>query len=159
MLFPSAAKTTTNPDIRQVFSNPAHQGLKLYTTMKTHLNHSFDGLLASKKRNPLTVHLGCKVLLLEAHEITYLQGDGNYTYVYTAQGKRYLVSKTMKAILNILNAGFLRIHKSYTINPIHLVARIETDRVLLSGGKQLPIARRRIVEMQEQMAGQYLRVG
>jgi two-component system LytT family response regulator len=88
-----------------------------------------------------------------------MQGDGNYTYVYTTQNKRYLISKTMKTIQSILNVSFLRIHKSYTINPVHLVALIEPDRVLLSGGKQLPIARRRMLEMQEIISQQYLHVG
>lgn len=129
--------------------------------MKALLTQSFENRITPvlKHRNVLTVHLGCKVLLLNAHEIIYLQGDGNYTYVYTILGKRYLISKTMKAIQTILNAGFIRIHKSYTINPIHLVARIEPDRVLLSSGQQLPIARRRIIEMHEVMSQEYLRVG
>jgi len=107
----------------------------------------------------VTVHLGSKVLLLEAKDITYLQGDGNYTFVHTTTGKRYLVSKTMKTIVAVLDADFLRIHKSHTINPDHLVARIESDSVLLSCGQQLPIARRRIAEIQEILAGEYLRVG
>jgi two-component system LytT family response regulator len=130
--------------------------------MKTLLTHSFEERVKSaikKQKNILSVHLGCKILLLDAQEILYLQGDGNYTYVYTVQGERYLIAKTMKAIQNILNVNFLRIHKSYTINPIHLIARIGQDRVLLSNGKQLPIARRRIMEMQEMMPQQYLRVG
>lgn len=131
--------------------------------MKTQINHTtFQSLIRptrKKRKNVVTVHLGSKVLLLEAKEITYLQGDGNYTFVHTTTGKRYLVSKTMKTIEALLNAGFLRIHKSHTINPDHLIARIETDRVMLSCGQQLPIARRRIAEIHEILAGEYLRVG
>ena len=131
--------------------------------MKTQINHTtFQSLIRptrQKRKNVVTVHLGSKVLLLEAKEITYLQGDGNYTFVHTTTGKRYLVSKTMKTIEALLNAGFLRIHKSHTINPDHLVARIESDRVMLSCGQQLPIARRRIAEIHEILAGEYLRVG
>jgi two-component system LytT family response regulator len=129
--------------------------------MKALLTQSFENraMKVPKHKNVLTVHLGCNVLLLNAHDIIYLQGDGNYTYVYTVQGKRYLLSKTMKVIQNILNAGFLRIHKSYTINPVHLVARIKADRVLLTSGKQLPIARRRIIEMHEIISQEYVRVG
>lgn len=131
--------------------------------MKTPIAHTtFQNLIRTsrkKRRNVVTVHFGSKVLLLQASEITYMQGDGNYTFVHTTYGKRYLVSKTMKTIQAILNADFLRIHKSYTINPDHLVSRIETDRVLLSCGQQLPIARRRINEIQERLASEYLRVG
>lgn len=131
--------------------------------MKTPIAHTtFQNLIRTsrkKRRNVVTVHFGSKVLLLQASEITYMQGDGNYTFVHTIYGKRYLISKTMKTIQAILNADFLRIHKSYTINPDHLVSRIETDRVLLSCGQQLPIARRRINEIQERLASEYLRVG
>ncbi|MDQ6479031.1 LytTR family DNA-binding domain-containing protein [Dyadobacter sp. LHD-138] len=131
--------------------------------MKTPIAHAtFQNLIRTtrkKRRNVVTVHVGSKVLLLQASEITYMQGDGNYTFVHTTYGKRYLVSKTMKTILAALNADFLRIHKSYTINPDHLVSRIETDRVLLRCGQQLPIARRRINEIQERLASEYLRVG
>jgi two-component system LytT family response regulator len=137
-------------------------GLNLYNAMKTLLNQPFENLTISARKksvNVINVHLGCKILFLEFHEIVYLQGDGNYTYVYTTQGKRYLISKTMKAIQKILDAGFLRIHKSYMINPMHLLERINPDKVILNGGKQLPIARRRIMEIQETLAGEYLNVG
>lgn len=131
--------------------------------MKTPINHTtFQSLIRpvrKKRKNVVTVHIGSKVLLLEAKEITYLQGDGNYTFVHTITGKRYLVSKTMKTIAAVLDAGFLRIHKSHMINPDHLVARIKSDRVRLSCGQQLPIARRRVAEMQEILANEYLKVG
>ncbi|MCF2443675.1 LytTR family transcriptional regulator [Dyadobacter sp. CY345] len=130
--------------------------------MKTQIHPTtFQNLIhprRKKRRNIVTVHLGNKVLLLEAKEITYLQGDGNYTFVHTTTGKRYLVSKTMKTISALLNAKFLRIHKSHTINPEHLVARIDAGTVLLSCGQQLPIARRRIPEIQEILAGEYLHI-
>jgi two-component system LytT family response regulator len=131
--------------------------------MKTPIVHTtFPNFIRTnhnKNKNVVTVHLGTKILLLPASEITYLQGDGNYTFVYTIFGKRYLVSKTMKTIQGILDTEFLRIHKSYMINPGHLVSRIDIDRVLLSCGQQLPIARRRISVIQELLAGEYLRVG
>jgi len=123
--------------------------------LKTPINHpTFQAFIRprKKRRNVVTVHLGSKILLLAANEITYLQGDGNYTFVHTTNGKRYLVSKTMKTIDAVLNGGFLRIHKSHTINPGHLVSRLQSDQVLLSCGTQLPIARRRIAEINEKLA-------
>lgn len=75
-----------------------------------------------------------------------MQGDGNYTFVYTNQGKRYLISKTMKTLVTMLEAGFLRVHKSYTVNPDHVVSLLEPDKLLMSSGLKIPIARRRIRE-------------
>ena len=131
--------------------------------LKTAINHpSFPRVIRrgrAKRRNVITVHLGSKVFWLEAHEITHMEGDGNYTFVYTTQGNRYLISKTMKTLVKILDTSFLRIHKSFTVNPDHVVARLETDKLLLSGGKQVPIARRRIRETDQNLATEYLGAG
>ena len=88
-----------------------------------------------------------------------MQGDGNYTFVYTNQGKRYLISKTMKTLLKILDAGFLRVHKSYTVNPDHVVSRLESDKLLLSSGLQIPIARRRVKETEQSLTIEYQGAG
>jgi two-component system LytT family response regulator len=120
------------------------------------IDRTFNGSIISQEiqsNNNIQVYILGKAHWLAAHEITYLEGDGNYTYIYTRRGKRYLVSKNMKTIQETLNAGFLRVHKSYTINPYHLVARLQSDMLLLSCGKEIPIARRRIRETHEMLAG------
>lgn len=140
--------------------NSAHS--KSLFKLKTSTNHTFPGVVRrtrKKRRNVITVHLASRVFWLEAHEITHMQGDGNYTFVYTPLGKRYLISKTMKTLLQILDAGFLRVHKSYTVNPDHVVSRLESDRLLLSSGLQIPIARRRVRETEQSLTTEYLGAG
>ena len=121
-------------------------------------NHHFPQAVrhtAEKITSMIPVFTYKKVIWLEAHEITYLEGEGNYTYIHTKQGKKHLVSKNLKTIDEILDAGFLRVHKSYMVNPYHLVSRLTNDVLLMSCGKQIPIARRRIRETQELLAGEY----
>ncbi|MCE7069135.1 LytTR family transcriptional regulator [Dyadobacter sp. CY327] len=104
----------------------------------------------------IAVHMHGKILWVSAQEITFLEGEGNYTYIHTRQGKKYLVSKTLKVVVEILNVDFIRIHKSYIVNPMYITAQIEPDTLLLSCGRKVPIARRRMREIHEMLAGEFL---
>ncbi|MCF0038740.1 LytR/AlgR family response regulator transcription factor [Dyadobacter fanqingshengii] len=105
--------------------------------------------------NLIAVHMNGKILWVSAREITHLEGEGNYTYIHTRQGKKHLVSKTLKVVMEILNVEFIRIHKSYIVNPMYVTAQIEPDTLLLSCGRKVPIARRRMREIQEMLVGEY----
>lgn len=106
--------------------------------------------------NLIAVYIQGKILWVSAREITHLEGEGNYTYIHTRQGKKYLVSKTLKVVMEILNVNFIRIHKSYIVNPMYVAAQIEPDTLLLSCGRKVPIARRRMREIQEMVSGEPL---
>ena len=123
------------------------------------LNSRIITLASGESARHIAVHISGQILWLAAREITHLQGEGNYTYVYTSQGKRYLVSKTMKNVQEALRADFIRIHKSYIVNPEFVTARLETDLLLLSCGRKVPIARRRVREIEALLAEEYLAVG
>jgi two-component system LytT family response regulator len=127
--------------------------------MKTTLMNPFSWAVNPvnpENTNLIAVHMHGKILWVAAQEITHLEGEGNYTYIHTRQGKKHLVSKTLKVVMEILQADFIRIHKSFIINPVHVAAQLEPDRLLLSCGRKVPIARRRMREIQELLAGEYL---
>ncbi|PWJ60640.1 LytTr DNA-binding domain-containing protein [Dyadobacter jejuensis] len=80
--------------------------------------------------------------------IVFLQGEGNYSYIYTSCGKRYLVSKTLKSLSESLTSNFIRVHKSYLVNAKYVVDRTDDDRILkLAGGREVVVARRKIKEV------------
>lgn len=95
----------------------------------------------------ITVYKFGKPFRVKANDITYLEGVGNYTFVYT-RNEKHLVSKCLKEVQDELSSDFLRIHKSYSINARHIASRWP-DYVHLSCGKVVPIARRRIRETHE----------
>ncbi|TDB62303.1 LytR/AlgR family response regulator transcription factor [Arundinibacter roseus] len=98
----------------------------------------------------IAVHLLGQTLWLKPQDITCLEGEGNYTYIYTCRGKRYLVSKTLKSLTEHLDEGFLRVHKSYMINTDYIAERLEEDRVIrMSCGKEVLVSRRKIKEIAE----------
>lgn len=91
----------------------------------------------------LVHHMGASISVT-INTITFLQGSGNYTFIYTDAGKRYLVCKTMKLLSENLKQNFIRIHKSFLINSDLVVERIEDDRLLkMACGTEVTVSRRK----------------
>jgi two-component system LytT family response regulator len=89
-----------------------------------------------------------RTIFLTPDIITFLEGEGNYTFINTSGGKRYLVSKTLKSLAELLESSFIRVHKSYLVNPDFVVERMEDDRMLrMSCGREVIVSRRKIKEI------------
>lgn len=88
--------------------------------------------------------------------IEYLEGIGNYTNVYVVGQKPIMVSKTLKRFEELL-PGFMRIHKSRLVNPIHIVDYRADKRdvmyVELSDDRKLPMSRRPAQHLRPILAG------
>lgn len=86
-------------------------------------------------------------------DVVHLEGDGNYTQFHLSNGQRVTVAVTMAKYENL--PGFLRIHKSHTINLIHLVDIVvynaKNAYVRLTSGVQLLVARRRIAQVIQEL--------
>lgn len=79
-------------------------------------------------------------------EISHLEAISNYTMFYFNNGKKLLVSRTMKDFLAKLDAKmFVRVHKSFAIN-LHYLSQFDVKEemyVLLKDGKRISISRRK----------------
>lgn len=81
-----------------------------------------------------------KLIKVLVADIIYIKADWNYIHVYTTKGK-YIVLSTMKGIeANLSIYNFIRIHKSYLINPQHFES-IEDNIVRLNGDIELTVSR------------------
>jgi two-component system LytT family response regulator len=70
------------------------------------------------------------VLFIDFKEIKRVEGSVNYSIIHTQEGSKYLSSKTLKQMQNLLTkAKFIRIHKSHIINTNFV------KRILTKGGK------------------------
>ena len=69
-------------------------------------------------------------------DILYVEGYGNFVKIHVA-GKYILVAETMTDIQTRLPA-FLRIHKSYLVNP-EALNFMEGNRLFLKNGAELPL--------------------
>lgn len=104
----------------------------------------------SSTSQSISVHCVNDTILLSPPDISCLEGEGNYTYIYTFSGKKYLVPKTIKNLQHHLsdNEGFVRVHKSYLINMKHIVDYTDQDRsIKMAGGKEVFISRRKSKEV------------
>ncbi|CAH0994102.1 hypothetical protein EMA8858_00209 [Emticicia aquatica] len=81
-------------------------------------------------------------------EITYLEADINYTIFHLNSGKKIVSSATLKKHeTDTRLAGFLRIHKSFLLNPEFIKNYEQHGKkatIHLSNGKKLAVSRRKI---------------
>ena len=123
----------------------------------THRNLSSNSINGSAAF--ISVQSMGRTVYLAPEVITFLEGEGNYTFIYTNTGKKYLVSKTLKSLAGQLNQNFMRVHKSYLVNSDYVVARLEDDRMLkLSCGKEVVVSRRKIKEVSGMLDHTNLRI-
>ena len=82
-----------------------------------------------------------------AESVIYLRAESNYSEVFLADGSVLTLSKTLKRMEPLLKPfGFFRPHKSFLINPSHIVATsvyVDRPKILLSNNHQVEISRRK----------------
>ena len=87
------------------------------------------------------------------HDLMYCTADGNYSWLYFIQGKKYLVAKTLKSLEACLPSElFIRIHSSYLINRMHLNEYWNggENLVKMTNGEELEVSRRSQKRLKEQ---------
>lgn len=77
---------------------------------------------------------------LHFNEIVYVEANGPYSKVYVLNNKQYTMSKTLKALGEILNTDFIRIHKSYIVNKTK-VQSFKKDNLITTTNVCLPVSR------------------
>lgn len=83
------------------------------------------------------------IFLVELSKIVRLEGEGNYSFIFLADGQKLLISKTLSAFEEFLPDDlFIRIHKSHIINIgfIKTVIRQNPTYVVLSNLIEIPIS-------------------
>jgi two-component system, LytTR family, response regulator len=86
-------------------------------------------------------------------QIIRLEGDGNYTTFFFADGSRLMVALTIKRLLARVPADkFIRIHRKHLINRA-FVAGIQEGSfsIDLSNGDSISIARRRVTALRQEI--------
>ncbi len=98
----------------------------------------------------VAVRKGKEKLYLPLPTIAYLAGNGNYTII-TTRDDSYLMSRTLKAYVEALDADFYRIHKQFVVNLNHIrhvdVYRQKIVTLSMSTGKELTVSRRHVTPL------------
>jgi two-component system LytT family response regulator len=96
-------------------------------------------------------HVKQNVKQIQPENILFLEGQINYTYIYTNFGK-FIFAKTLKSFEDTLDSKqFIRTHKSHIVNKAHVKSTFFTGSqgiLKLNSGKEIDVSRRRIKEVQ-----------
>lgn len=112
----------------------------------TPFNPSADAACSQPAR--ISVHFMGRTITIGAENITFLEGDGNYTYVYTNAGRKYLICKTLKWLACKLDSNFIRVHKSFLVNSNYVIGCAEDGRALkMHCGNEAAVSRRKTKEI------------
>lgn len=98
----------------------------------------------------IAVPLSDKIEFIAINKIIRLEAEGNYTHIHMADGKRYLVCKTLKEYQDLLeNHSFLRTHQSHLINFTKISSYVKTEGgyISMEDGSQVPISRQKKEEV------------
>ena len=86
-------------------------------------------------------------------DIIYLKADSNYTICYLQNGQLFISSKTLKQThLEYRFVLFLRVHKSYLLNPEfidYILKESNKLTIILKNGTKVNVSRRKAIELQE----------
>ena len=83
-------------------------------------------------------------------DIILCSSDSNYTIIYLTNGRKKIISRTLKDVEELLLPyKFYRAHKSHLVNLAHIKEYVRADGgyLLLSNGQTLPVAKNRKEEL------------
>jgi two-component system LytT family response regulator len=81
---------------------------------------------------------------VETSQILYAESDSNYTCFVLESGEKYLVSKTLGDVQDMLETrNFLRVHRQYVVNLDHIkrLVKGEGTYLVLTNGVSIPVSR------------------
>jgi two-component system, LytTR family, response regulator len=83
------------------------------------------------------------ISFIDLNDIVYSEASNNYTKIILADGNRFLISKTLKDVQEVLEEEhFLRVHRQYIINLNHVKHFNRNEGILTMDNDELiPVAR------------------
>jgi len=82
--------------------------------------------------------------LVPCSDIVYIKSDSNYCILKLTGKRKIVASKTLKYFEGILTGNqFLRVHKSYLVNPEHIRKYLKKDggELMMSNDELIPVSR------------------
>ncbi len=108
------------------------------------LMHNMSGGTPKPKKIILSTSEGYHVV--NPDDIIRCQSDSYYTNFYFVDGKRIIVSRTLKEFDEMLSDyGFVRSHKSHLLNIKYIKSYLRADGgyIIMTDGTEIPVSRRK----------------
>jgi len=92
-----------------------------------------------------------RIYSVDLNDVIRFESDGGYTKVYLLDGKRIMVSRTMKEFDDLLtDVGFLRVHNSHLINMNFLFCFEKTEgHIVMKDDSIVPVSNRKKEQLLE----------
>lgn len=106
----------------------------------------FQQSMSSNKFDKITISAIDGLYFLAIKDILRIEADDNYSHIYTTEGQRFTVSKTIKYYEDLLKGdNFFRVHKSHIINLNYMKKFVKGDGgyVVMNDDKEITVSRRR----------------
>ncbi len=96
------------------------------------------------KDSKLILSLHDSFQVIDLNELLYCESDKGYTTFYCTDGKKHLVSKTLKEFEERLSlAGFVRPHQSFMVNMRFIDKYDKSGVIHLKNGTKVPVSSRK----------------
>ncbi|GAB3926306.1 LytR/AlgR family response regulator transcription factor [Larkinella terrae] len=125
-----------------VWPIPAHILNEQLEMLKAHYPTTGGGNSAAPSKFALPHANG--LAFVDTGQILYAESDSNYTHFVLDNGEKYLVSKTLGDVQELLESrNFLRVHRQYIVNLGHIkrLVKGEGTYLVLSDGSTIPVSR------------------
>ena len=122
---------------------------KIRIETKTGNGHNHADLSALFKKigsraKKITIPTSEGILLVAANDIIYLESDSNYTNIFLKDGRKILVSKTLKFFEKQLQeCNFCRVHSAYFVNLDEIERYVKGDGgfLIMHNKASVPVSR------------------
>lgn len=134
-------------DIEELKRSIAKVNQKLHDNISTRLEHLVQNLRNTSSENyKLALPTAEGLFFVRVTDILYCEASSNYTEIVTGDGKKHIVSRTLKEYDDMLSDhNFYRIHNSYLINlnAIKKYVRGEGGYVVMNNDRSLDVSKRK----------------
>jgi two-component system LytT family response regulator len=107
-----------------------------------------------KPHERLALHTQDKIHIVNISDILRCESNVNYTEFYFSNGKKLLVTKTLKDFEDLLSdQGFYRVHQSHLVNTKFIKEFVKTDGgyLLMNDGSNVPVSTRKRPEVMKML--------
>jgi len=134
-------------DIEELKRALAKVEKRMSDTISDRLKQLIQNLKAPSTENyKLALPTSDGLVFVKVNDILYCEASSNYTLIFTFDGKKHVVSRTLKEYEDMLSEhNFFRIHNSYLINlnAIKKYVRGEGGYVVMANDQSLDVSKRK----------------
>ena len=147
-------KPIQNQELKKAIEKFANKGAAKKIT-PTQLEVLFKNIKEEENGKPGKIALSTKesIEFVSPEDIIVCSSDSNYTLVYLSDGRKKLLSKTLKEFEEMLSAlNFFRPHHSHLVNLSHVKEYVRADGgyLVMSNKMNIPVSRNKKEDLLKQ---------